>query len=162
MVAAGAVPIATNFSAKHSLFRSDALETAKRNLLAFAIRKHNGCAHVVYILLQIHRITPRRESETHRMSALFVEFRHKFTILVADVQASIYTFIQIEPCTSRTQIRHHNVTRSGKIHIAARMLCAAQRRFRFLQSFVERKLVRFGQSHLTVTAQVACATQPAH
>ena len=64
--------------------------------------------------------------------------------------------------TSRTQIRHHNVTRSGKIHIAARMLCAAQRRFRFLQSLVERKLVRFGQSHLTVTAQVACATQPAH
>ena len=158
----GAISITANIATRNSLFSSNTLKIDNRYLFTFAIFKRHRNAHVISLLLKFHCIIACRESKTHRASKLFIEFSDKFVIFITDVQTAGNIFVQIKACTCCTQIRHHNITRTRKVHIAARMLCATQRRFRLLQCLIESKLVGFGQSHLSIATQVACATETAH
>ena len=103
---------------------------------------------------QANTVLSRRETETHRTALLLVHFGDQLTLIVADKEAPFDIVVEFQAGARAAQIRHHHITRSREVHVAARMLRAAHRRFGFLQGFVESELIGFGQGHLAVSTDV--------
>ena len=157
-----AVTQSADFATERRLFGTHRGKLPVRKLFATVIlERHHSLAEFCRTF-QAHRVLAGREPEAHRAARLLVEFRNEFSVCIADEQAAIHVLVEFEARACAAQVGHHHVARSREVHVAARVLGAAHRLLGALESLVKGKLVRFGQSNLSVTAQVAGAAEPAH
>ena len=157
----GAV-IVLDFATERRLLGRDHHELLLRKTRTVIVLKRHRGFLVFGGAFQANAIFSRRETETHRAALLLVHLGNEFSLVVADKEATVDIVVEFQAGARATQIRHHHITRSREVHVAARMLRAAHRRFGFLQGFVESELIGFGQGHLAVAADVTGAAEATH
>ena len=139
----GAV-VVLDFAAKRRTLGRDRCELFLGKTRTVIILERHRSFFVFGGAFQAYTVLSRRETETHRTSLLLVHLGNEFSLVVADKEATVDIVVEFQAGARAAQIRHHHITRSRKVHVTARMLRAAHRRFGFLQGFVESELIGFG------------------
>ena len=161
-IAISARTFALDFATESRLFDSNRIELLITETRTVIVIKRNRCFLIFGRTFQAYAVLAGREPEAHGATRFLVKFGDKFTLFVANEQVTVYIFVQVEACARAAQIGHHHIAGTRQVHVAAGVLGATHRSFRFLERFVEGKLISFRKRHLAVTADIARAAKAAH
>ena len=154
-IAGGAVPATGDFAPEGGLFGYDGAELFLRELGTVIVLQGDARLLVFGRPFQTHAVLAGGKPQVDGATRLLVKFRHQLAPFVTNEQAALHVFADVETSVHAAQIRHHHVAGTGQVHVPAGVLGATHGGFRFLECFIESKLVSFGKGHLAIAADIA-------